>query len=226
MNIIKVSNPKEGIKTAFHILVDAIHQTESLRLALSGGTTPIALFELMAAWSEQEPKLDEKLKICWVDERVVPFQNHRSNYGNAIQTWPTINKLIHCPFPVSVEKDLIANEYYLQLIQLGFANRNHQSLVDYALLGMGTDGHVASVFPNVDLQHQNNVAAVCFQPEQDEWRATLTIPFLKQSKHNLALVFGADKKAVLQECLQGNFHYPFAQLVKENLILITDQDVE
>jgi len=226
MNIIKVSNPKEGIKTAFHILVDAIHQTETLRLALSGGTTPIALFELMATWSEQEPKLDEKLKICWVDERIVPYNHQRSNYGNAVQIWETISNLINCPFPVLMEKELIANEYEQKMFELGFIDKERNSLIDFSLLGMGSDGHVASVFPKVDLQHQNKIAAVCFQPEQNEWRATLTIPFLLQSKHNLALVFGAEKKQVLQECLRGNVQFPFAQLIKENLILITDQDVE
>lgn len=221
-----MSIPEEGILRAFQILIESFNQTTSLKLALSGGTTPVALFELMATWSEQEPKLAEKLKICWVDERIVPYNHQRSNYGNAVQTWETISNLINCPFPVLMEKDLIPNGYAQKMFELGFIDKERNSLIDFSLLGMGADGHVASVFPKLDLQHQNKIAAVCFQPEQNEWRATLTIPFLLQSKHNLALVFGAEKKHVLQECLKGNVQFPFAQLIKENLILITDQDVE
>ena len=226
MRIIKVSNPKAGVQAAFQILVDALQLTSSLNLALSGGTTPIALFEQLAKWNVEEPKLVERFRICWVDERIVPYQHQRSNYGNAIQTWPTISKLVNCPFPVSTEKHLMAKEYADQMIQHKFADEKENSLIDLAILGMGADGHVASVFPNVSLQYQNKIAAICFQPEQNEWRATLTIPFLLQSKHNLALVFGAEKKHVLQECLNGNTKFPFTQLVNENLILITDQDVE
>lgn len=226
MKIIKVSNAQEGILRAFQILIEAIQQNSSLKLALSGGTTPIALFDLMAEWSDKESSLMEKLKICWVDERAVPYNHQRSNYGNAVQTWTTISNLTNCPFPVLLEKELIANEYAEQMHHLGFIDKEQNSLIDFTLLGMGADGHVASIFPNVDLQYQNKIAAVCFQPEQNEWRATLTIPFLLQSKHNLALVFGAEKKHVLQECLRGNAQFPFAQLIKENLILITDQDVE
>lgn len=221
-----MSIPEEGILRAFQILIESFNQTTSLKLALSGGTTPVTLFELMATWSEQEPKLAEKLKICWVDERIVPYNHQRSNYGNAVQTWETISNLINCPFPVLMEKDLIPNGYAQKMFELGFIDKERNSLIDFSLLGMGADGHVASVFPKLDLQHQNKIAAVCFQPEQNEWRATLTIPFLLQSKHNLALVFGAEKKHVLQECLKGNVQFPFAQLIKENLILITDQDVE
>ncbi len=221
-----MSIPEEGILRAFQILIESFNQTTSLKLALSGGTTPVTLFELMATWSDQEPKLAEKLKICWVDERIVPYNHQRSNYGNAVQTWETISNLINCPFPVLMEKDLIPNGYAQKMFELGFIDKERNSLIDFSLLGMGADGHVASVFPKLDLQHQNKIAAVCFQPEQNEWRATLTIPFLLQSKHNLALVFGAEKKHVLQECLKGNVQFPFAQLIKENLILITDQDVE
>ncbi|MEB3229501.1 MAG: 6-phosphogluconolactonase [Leptolyngbyaceae bacterium] len=169
-------------------------------LALAGGSTPKPLYEALA-----QCELDwSKLHVFWGDERYVPVDHPDSNEGMARQAW--LNQVaippenIH-PMPTTMADPAIAAHTYHQDIQAFFQlEPGMVPAFDIILLGMGDDGHTASLFPHTP------ALGVCDRlvtvgDKNGEPRLTVTIPLLNQAHCVIFLVAGANKQTALQQVL-------------------------
>ena len=223
MTICRVKNAEKGIEFAFNLLINLLEKADIFRLCISGGSTPEHLFKKLNEYCCSNPIIASKIKICWVDERNLPYDSERSNYGNAKRVFPFLDKLQHVPIPFSENSGEIPDKYLDLLIENGFIH-NNEFIVDLTILGMGADGHTASVFPNTALKNTNNFVAISSFENMPEDRITLLPATINQSKEKIAMVFGKGKKNILKQCLSGNEKYPFTSVL-HNTIIITDQDV-
>lgn len=178
------------------------------RVALAGGSTPRTLYTLLAsegwrgriAWSETH--------VCWGDERHVPPDHADSNYRMAEETL-----LTHVPVPMEnihrikaeqEDADEVAAEYEETLRESFHTGTGELPRFDLVLLGMGADGHTASLFPNTDaLQAPRNRLAVAVWVERfTQNRITLTLPVLSNARCVMFLVAGEDKAETLRAVLE------------------------
>ncbi|MCH9630783.1 MAG: 6-phosphogluconolactonase [Chlamydiia bacterium] len=171
---------------------DAIKDHGSFFVALSGGSTPKAMFELLA--EKYADKVDwSKVHLFWSDERSVKPENPDSNYNMAMSSGfaklPLIGDHIH---RMVAEDNIEVNaKAYEETIH----NTLEDQPFDLIMLGMGEDGHTASLFPGTEgLKESTRKVIPNFIPEKDTWRMTMTFPLINQA-HNIAIyVLGEGKK--------------------------------
>lgn len=176
-------------------------------LFLSGGSTPKALFELLAS-DEFRDQLDWRaVELYFGDERCVPPDDDRSNYKMAKQT--LIDRV---PIPADnvyrmkgeIDPEAAAKEYGQMLKQ-----RFMDDGPDVLLLGMGDDGHTASLFPGTKALEETHHRCVAnyvphdYIPAGTSWRITLTFPFINRSRAVFALVTGSSKAERMSQVLEG-----------------------
>ncbi|MEM7659084.1 MAG: 6-phosphogluconolactonase [Bacteroidota bacterium] len=188
-----------------------------MRLAISGGSTPKLLFELLA--TEFKEALDwSRLHLFWVDERCVPPDHAQSNYRMTrealLDQVPIPAEQIHRMQGESApeaEADRYGKGLAEQLPQA-----NGLPVFDLILLGMGSDGHTASIFPpQMELLTDARNCAVGTHPESGQQRITLTGPVIQAAKRVAFLVTGASKTEVVAEIFEqtGNWQsYPAAHI--------------
>jgi 6-phosphogluconolactonase len=192
---------------AQHIVTSAAEAISSrglFTLALAGGSTPRAAYSRLAT-RDSRLQLDwERTHVLWGDERCVPPDDPRSNYRMAKEAL-----LDRVPIPAdqihrirgedAPEKAAAAYERELRTL-LGSEG------LDFVLLGLGEDGHTASLFPGQAAVHESTrwVAAVP-APDGTMWRITLTPALLNRARNVTFVVSGAGKAARLKEVLQGPF---------------------
>lgn len=199
---------------------DAIKTKGKFTVALTGGSSPAGLHRLLAS-NAYKNKVDwNKIFVFWGDERWVPLNDEKSNAGAAIKDF-----LNHISIPKEnifpmwkegVEPQAYAKEYEAILedhLELG-------DIFDLIILGMGDDGHTASLFPNqeVILKEKEKKVAAYFLAPQDMYRITLTAPLINKAKQIVFIVFGEKKSNALHEVLQGERNsnlYP-SQLINKD----------
>lgn len=186
-------------------------------VALSGGETPRRMFELLAAPEYRDRIHWAEVHVFWSDERCVPEDDPRSNAKMA-----TTVLLEHVPIPSAN-----IHRIHCDLSPENAAARYQQELHEYfsvqnpnfhlVMLGLGANGHIASLFPNTDvLEEKERWVAAVYVPELDMYRVTFTAPFINQASQVVFLVSGADKAQVLENVLEGSYqprHLP-AQLIR------------
>jgi 6-phosphogluconolactonase len=184
------------------------------RIAISGGSTPKAAFAALAdpaqPWRSRMPW--EKLDLYWVDERTVPPDSDESNYRMTREAL-----LDHVPLRADqvhrMEGELdpvVAAARYESELRNGFRLEGAESpRFDLISLGMGPDGHTASLFPHTEAIH-NLTSLVTANPvpanpvtKKDTVRITLTWPVINHASSVFFLIAGADKAGVLNEVLTG-----------------------
>jgi 6-phosphogluconolactonase len=217
-------NPAEVARAAARLFVDyawqAIAKDGQFFVALSGGSTPQLLYAFLAA-DEFRGQVDwGKVQVFWGDERAVPPTHLNSNYGMARR-----ELLVRVPIPegnvhrMEAEKPNIgraAHEYeevlrkYLALDDRGFP-RFH-----LIFLGMGPDGHTASLFPGTRVTQQTSRwVSTPMVAKLNARRMTLTLPVLNAAYRVLFLVVGAEKAETLRVVLEGKADPPLpAQMVQ------------
>jgi 6-phosphogluconolactonase len=173
-------------------------------VALAGGQTPRRAYEWLARPECREAVPWEAVHVFWGDERCVPFEDPRSNARMAheamLQHVPIPPHQIH---PIRCEGDPEAAAVrYETLLRTFF--REAPPRFDLILLGLGEDGHTASLFPfhPAVTEPRRWVAAV---PEADPPRVTLTLPILNQARRVVFLVTGARKAEILRAVWEGPF---------------------
>ena len=182
------------------ILETAIAQTGRATIALAGGSTPKPLY---AALGQQALPWDA-IHIFWGDERYVPPTDADSNEGMARQVWlnqvPFPPENIH-PMPTDAADPAIAADQHDQHLRQFFQVAPGEfPALDLILLGMGDDGHTASLFPNTTaLTVSDRLVTVGQKANQP--RLTFTAPFINQAHHVMFLVAGIDKQSALQQVL-------------------------
>jgi len=195
-------------RAAAALLVAQAHLAVAARgrfsVALSGGHTPRRTYELLAAPPLKDQTPWDQVHVFWGDERCVPLTDPRSNARLAKEAWldqvPIPLSQIH-PMNCAPDPVAAARQYEAELREY-FAGRPPR--LDLVLLGLGDNGHTASLFPGTAvLEETERWAAAVYVAEIDLWRVTLTAPLLNQARLVAFLVAGQSKAAVLQEVLHG-----------------------
>ena len=182
---------------------DNIEQSGGFTLVLSGGSTPKTLYELLAS-DEHRNQIDwSRVEIFFGDERTVPPDHPDSNYrmaSEALLTKVPINpEKIH-RFRGEIDPEQAAKEYG-QLLKQRFGDDGGPDLV---LLGIGDDGHTASLFPHTSALRETKHRAVANPvPKLNTTRLTLTAPLINRAREVLVLAAGDKKAPVLREILEG-----------------------
>jgi len=195
--------------------------------AIPGGSSPTDFFETITTSSIGEHIEWDKVKIFFTDERAVPFDHKESNYGAAAPyfTKEPFNKVQF--FPMHAYKEDLAKECkeYEKVIQKECCN----GLLDLVILGIGADGHTASLFPfSTVLHNESCLTAPAVNPHTGSKRMTLTFKAINESKKIAALAFGKEKAEMIHQVFSQNEDedkYPAKTLGKGNssVIFILDQ---
>ncbi len=179
---------------------EAIAEHGAFAVALSGGSTPKALYELLSKppFSKQ---LDwSRVSLFWGDERAVPESSSDSNYGEAMRaglaSLPIPTDQIH-PMRADSHLDNHARQYD-QLLR----EKLPKGHFDLVLLGLGEDGHTASLFPQTKaLEEREALCVANWIPEKESWRMTLTYPALARARRTWFLISGESKANIVAEIL-------------------------
>ncbi len=197
--------------------MDAIHARGVCAIALSGGTTPKEVYEVLAHESFRERIDWPRVHWFWGDERMVPPEHSESNYrmtqAALLSRAPVPKNNVH-----RIKGELApqqAAQDYREALQAFF--NGHKQIFDLILLGLGEDGHTASLFPETTaLQEMAHAVTEVFVPKLDKWRVTLTLPILNQARKVVFLVAGKTKAEIVAGVLglqQPAFKWP-ASLVQ------------
>jgi 6-phosphogluconolactonase len=179
------------------------------RVAISGGSTPKAAFHLLAdpgkPWRQR--MLWDKLDLFWVDERTVPPDHPESNYRMTREAMldhvPLHPDQIH-RMEGELEPEAAAARYESELRNSFRLEGAESPRFDLVGLGMGDDGHTASLFPHTEALHELGRLVVANQvPQKDTWRLTLTWPVINHARSVFFLIAGADKAHVVSEVFTG-----------------------
>ncbi|MES2344989.1 MAG: 6-phosphogluconolactonase [Chlamydiota bacterium] len=191
------------LNTAEH----AIQDHGAFFVALSGGSTPKALFERLTA-PPYDTKINwQKVHLFWSDERSVPPNNKESNYHMAMQAglskMPIPQHQIH---RMCAESDIEKNaELYEKTIRDVLKNQSF----DMIMLGMGEDGHTASLFPGTKgLEETKKFVVANFIPQKNTWRMSLSFPCINAAKLTVFYILGASKKEMLAKVLKAGDELP------------------
>lgn len=188
-------------------------------LALSGGSTPKKLYSLLATDGYKD-QIDWSLaEIFWSDERCVPADDPESNYRLAVEAM--LSKL---PIPAAQVHRVPADEPDREAASLAYTREMQRVFgtdqvpaFDLIQLGMGPEGHTASLFPHQPSLHENERLIMSVTvPKPPPPRLTFTPPLLNAAHHILFLVTGAEKVEAVQAVLEGTYQpdeYP-AQIVR------------
>ncbi|HEV2135463.1 MAG TPA: 6-phosphogluconolactonase [Terracidiphilus sp.] len=179
------------------------------RMAISGGSTPKATFRLLGdpaqPWLARMPW--DRIELFWVDERCVPPGHPDSNYRMTrealLDRVPLQPEQIH-----RMEGELDPEEgaaRYESGLRNAFRLEGAETpAFDLVQLGMGPDGHTASLFPHTAALHELGRLAVANHVQnKDAWRITLTWPVINHARNVFFLIGGADKAAILREVFLG-----------------------
>ncbi|MDE5831788.1 MAG: 6-phosphogluconolactonase [Desulfovibrio sp.] len=200
-------NPEAMAERAAHILAaaceEAVAERGVFKIALSGGTSPIPLFRLLARtdWADRLPW--DKMTFFWVDERGVGPDHPDSNYGLARRELLSKVPATHF-YRIHGEDDPeeAAARYEEQIRRDFNLGPNETPRFDFMLLGMGDDGHTGSIFPNSPaLAEKKRIAMDVYVPERKTDRITLTLPVINNSRCCMFLVNGEDKRETLTQAM-------------------------
>lgn len=191
-------------EAAVHTINDAVRSSGTCSIVLSGGNTPRTLYRLLGSeFAAQIPWAF--VHVFWGDERYVPPEDPRSNFAMAKET---LLDHVSCPaanvhrMPTHfAEPDLAARDYERTL-------RSHFDGewpdFDLALLGLGEDGHTASLFPgSLALAEKTRWVVATTAPAEPPARLTLTLPALTGAASVYVLIAGSDKAPALRHVLEG-----------------------
>jgi 6-phosphogluconolactonase len=173
-------------------------------VALSGGSTPKALFQTLTSPENIKRMEWQKFLVFWSDERSVPPDNSESNYSMAMASGfdkaPIPKQNI---FRMVAEDDVETNaKTYEELIR----NKVKTGRFDLILLGMGDDGHTASLFPRTHALHTNGRLVVAnYVPQHNTWRMTFTFDCINAANHIAIDVTGKNKAEMVKNVLTGTY---------------------
>jgi 6-phosphogluconolactonase len=179
------------------------------RIAISGGSTPQKAFQMLAdpalPWRARMPW--ENLDIFWVDERAVGPEAAESNYRMTREA--LLDHVVLKPEQIhrmegELDPEVAAARYESELRNTFRLEGAESPRFDLIALGMGPDGHTASLFPHTEAIHAlGKLVAANHVPQKDTWRITLTWPVINHASSVFFLIGGVDKAEVLKEVLQG-----------------------
>jgi 6-phosphogluconolactonase len=177
-------------------------------VALSGGSTPKAMYTLLAENAELRHAVSwEFVHIFWGDERCVPPDHPDSNYKMAHDTFlskvPIAPDHIHRMRGELESAEQAAIRYEADLREAFDLDDDEPPRFDLVLLGMGSDGHTASLFPGTSALEATALVASNWVGKLFSWRITLTAPVINNAENVLFMIAGEDKALALKGVLEG-----------------------
>lgn len=195
----------------------ALAATGAFRVSLSGGSTPKALYALLASDAFRGRFPWERVSWYWGDERFVPHDHPESNYRMTREAMlaraPVPPANIHAVPADGTPDDAAAR--YERTLRAAYGSAvldPARPLFDITLLGLGADGHTASLLPGEPVLQERNRWVAAVSHGRPEVRITMTYPAIESSRHVAFLVAGKDKAAILHEIRGGGSQVPAARV--------------
>jgi 6-phosphogluconolactonase len=202
------------------IATATLEVNETFSMALSGGSTPYPVYELLGTRFSQY--LDwSRIHIWWGDERCVPIDNEENNYHNtkrALLDNIEISEANIHRIKIEEKPDKAAADYEAEVREF-FSD--DEGLFDLNILGMGEDGHTASLFPNTQALGEKEKLYIAHHVtvKGNMWRISQTFPTILKSSNIMYLVSGEGKADALKEVMQGEDNptlYPSQTVARSN----------
>ena len=219
---------REAANRFVSIVADAIADRGIARVALSGGGAPKRVYPLLLEPARRDALDWSAVEFFWGDERAVPPDHPESNFGVAygmlISQLPGVRPdRVHRMQAEAPDADAAALAYETEL-RLAFGARGDAPpAFDLVWLGMGADGHTASLFPGTTaLDETARWAVANWVPAHDAWRMTLTLPVLNAARETLFVVTGADKADAMARVRSGDPDLPAARITGRAVRWIVD----
>jgi 6-phosphogluconolactonase len=195
----------------------ALAAKETFRVSLSGGSTPKTLYGLLASGEFRSRFPWQRVSWYWGDERFVPYDDPESNYRMTREAMlaraPVPPENIH-PVPTDGTPEDAARRYE-QALQQGYGARvldPARPLFDLMLLGLGPDGHTASLLPGDPVLEERARWVAVVSHGRPEIRITMTYPVIESSRRVAFLVTGQEKAGILQAIRAGGSRVPAARV--------------
>ena len=176
----------------------AVEAHDRFVMCLAGGSVAEGALDRIALAALPWPQVH----IVWADERAVPLSSAESNAGQAMRRWSgtpmaaaSVHPMVHPMVGDASDLDTAALDYERQLIEL----LGDAPVIDFALLGVGADGHIASLFPGRP-SLEESCRLVLVEPDSPKpppQRITLSLPFLAGAREVIVAAFGAAKEAAI-----------------------------
>ena len=197
---------RAGADAFVTIVAGVLADHAQARVALAGGSTPKAMYRLLASPAYRERVDWPRLEIYFGDERCVPPDHADSNYRMAREAL-----LDHVPLGADHVHRIAGERHpteaavaYAETLRRTFGSGDELPRFDLVLLGMGPDGHTASLFPGTPvLDEREALAAAVFVDKLDSWRVTLTAPVLSAAAHLIIATGGTEKAEALATALSA-----------------------
>jgi 6-phosphogluconolactonase len=201
------------------LIRETLTQKKTFSMAISGGRTPWEMLKILSKASLPW----QRVNLFQVDERVAPDGHADRNLTQlfqAIEGSPLVTRLRIFPMPVTTEDLDVASQDYSQLIHVITEGEG----LDLIHLGMGSDGHTASLVPGDGVLQVNDRDVACTEHlYQGRIRMTLTYPLLNSAKRILWIVTGAEKQEMVQRLLKQDASIPAGSVNQTNALLMADQ---
>jgi 6-phosphogluconolactonase len=192
----------------------ALGGRNEFRIALSGGNTPRPVYARLAAIARDLPW--ESVRITFSDERCVPLDDPQSNFRMA-------NETLFVPAAVpeksivrmrgEIDPEIASQEYEDRLDLLATQRGETTYRHDLILLGLGDDGHTASLFPNTaGLEEKTRKVIANFVAKLNSWRLTFTFPLINQARQICFLVSGDKRADLIEQVIRGDPRFPASRV--------------
>ena len=214
----EIIRTKNFVRDAADLILEvarqALIQRGEFRLALSGGNTPRPVYTELARADHDLPW--SKFVITFGDERCVPPDDAQSNFRmgrEALFTPANIPEASILRMRGEIDPAVAAQEYEARLDALAAERGEPVYRHDLILLGMGDDGHTASLFPETAALAETGRRVVAnFVPKFNSWRLTCTVPLINQARHVCFLLNASKHADLIESVLQGDAQYPAARV--------------
>ncbi len=202
MNLRIFDSAGDLVRGAAETVLEVAQRKQRSVMALSGGSTPKPLYELLGGGPYRQELAARAVIWVVVDERYVPLDDPQSNAAMIQRTLfrdgiPPGHEFLRFKTELG-DPAGTARQFESDWKQLGIAR------IDAVLLGVGDDGHTASLFPDTDvLGVTDRIAAEVFVPRLNQWRVTITLPVIRDAGLRMILAAGESKRTVIDEVRRG-----------------------
>ncbi|MGE5209515.1 MAG: 6-phosphogluconolactonase [Alphaproteobacteria bacterium] len=193
---------------------ESISEHDGFRIALSGGHTPAPVYARLATQGADLPW--DRIRFTFGDERCVPPDDPQSNFRMAREnlfTPAAVPEGSIMRMRGEIDPQIAARDYEQQLAAIASKRGEPMYQHDLILLGLGPEGHTASLFPGTAaLEEMTRTVVANFVPKLNAWRLTFTFPLINSARHILFLVGASKSPELIESVLKGDRQFPAARV--------------